>query len=368
MNEKYKSFVKYITSPNAPRHKKTEVILDAAKKFNLNKERKVYYNEYFSVRFCTSKSLSNSFSNTVLALSALQRYDEKPFFVVLVREQADNLILLANSTFLKKISHSSQELSMSNIRGSFNGSDIMHTYEDLQNTPENFEKLFTIHKATKWETNLARLVKATSEIKPVGKKFIPTPEQYNNIINSIKRTSDFIQSAEFNILETELNERCKQHYTEILNISKIDNTNIRGRKIETTITSISTKNGLGDYYRKFDNTHTYTDIKTHIQKFSSNPKAYNLDKFLEQMADPKSIFFLFFIGITENSSIKTLLCPAYNKKLLSNTIIQYHWAGRNSRGVAQFNGKAIEEMLNDPDFKNEIDLKQAQIFLKNLLK
>jgi len=35
----------------------------------------------------------------------------------------------SNTTFLKKISHSSHELRTDNIKGSFNGSDIMVVYE-----------------------------------------------------------------------------------------------------------------------------------------------------------------------------------------------------------------------------------------------
>jgi hypothetical protein len=44
------------------------------------------------------------------------------FFVCVVR-QSENELLLSNSTFLKKISHSSHELSLTNIKGSFNGSE-----------------------------------------------------------------------------------------------------------------------------------------------------------------------------------------------------------------------------------------------------
>ena len=229
MNEDCKAFVNYIISADAPKHNKKKVIDTVVKDFNLIRSRKVYHNDNFSVRFCTCKSSSDSFSNTVLALSALQHYDNKPFFVVLVREMADNLILLANSTFLKKISHSSQELSINNIRGSFNGSDIMHTYKELQNSPHNFEKLFALHQKIQWEDNLQRLVEETSGIIPTGKKFRPTPDEYNNILCSIKRASDFISSDNFNILEEDLNNRCKKHYQDIINASKIENTNIRGR-------------------------------------------------------------------------------------------------------------------------------------------
>ena len=91
-------------------------------KFNLTIDRSVYYNEHFSIRFSQSKT--ESFSNTVLSLSALQKYDSKPFIVCLVMPDK-NRLMLANTSCLSKISHSSHELRMDNIKGSFNGSDIM---------------------------------------------------------------------------------------------------------------------------------------------------------------------------------------------------------------------------------------------------
>lgn len=176
MNNNCKDFVKYILT-SAPKYNKEVVEEDAFKKFGLIKDRKVYHNDYFAVRFSYSKSSSNSFSNTVLSLSALEKYDKIPFFVVLVRRDADNLILLANTTFLKKISHSSQNLRMDNIKGSFNGSDIMRSYEDYANAPENFDFLFALHQGLDWEDNLSRLVDASAKIKPKSQKFVPTEDE-----------------------------------------------------------------------------------------------------------------------------------------------------------------------------------------------
>ena len=144
MNTNCKTFVEYITT-QAPKHNKQALEEDVYSRFKLTKDRKVYHNEYFAVRFSYSKSTSDSFSNTVLSLSALEKYDKIPFFVVLVRQSADNLIFLANTTFLNKISHSSKELSMTNIKGSFNGSDIIRNYNGKLNSPENFDYLFAIH-------------------------------------------------------------------------------------------------------------------------------------------------------------------------------------------------------------------------------
>jgi hypothetical protein len=319
----------------------------------------------------------------------LEKYDRVPFFVVLVRQQGDNLIFLANTTFLKKISHSSQELSMTNIRGSFNGSDIIRKYNDvLTNSPEHFDDLFAIHQGLDWEDNLLRLVDATAHIKPVNQKFDPTEAERQNIFRSVEKAASFIASPNFQQLEKDLDERCRKCQNEIFIASHIENTNIRGRLIESLITAndderqklissmkelemslpaYDTKNGLGDYFVSFDNGDTYTDIKTKIIYLHSNPKAYNIDKFLQQMSDGKSIFLFYFVGVDEHAIFKTLLCSVYHQKLVDNTILQFHWSGRSTRGVAQFNGAAIDEILREPSFQNHIEESQCRQFLTQLL-
>jgi len=94
----------------------TRIVSDA---FHLTKDRSVYYCPDFVIRFSSSAGLN--FGNTVLSLSNLRKYDDRPFIVCLVTPKS-NYCLIANTTFLKKISHSSQELRENNIRGSFNGS------------------------------------------------------------------------------------------------------------------------------------------------------------------------------------------------------------------------------------------------------
>ena len=75
----------------------------------------------------------------------------------------------------------------------------------------------------------------------------------------------------------------------------------------------------------------------------------------------------YFIGIDEKNIFNTLLCSVFHNKLVDNTILQYHWAGRSTRGVAQFNGKAIDEMLQQEKFSNEIEKNKVQDFLKRLI-
>ncbi len=95
---------------------KEDVARATAQRFSLKKDRSVYSRPEFAVRFFTAGGAS--FSNVVLSLSALQKYDHTPFIVCVVRPTGIQL-LLSNTTFLTKISHSSHQLRLDNIRGSF---------------------------------------------------------------------------------------------------------------------------------------------------------------------------------------------------------------------------------------------------------
>ncbi len=386
MNTKATDFVEYIISNKAHHGDKSAVITECQEKFELTKDRSVFACKAFAVRFSWSKS--GSFSNTILSLSHLQKYDDRPFFVVLIQPNKSNIIYLANATFLSKVSHSSKALAVNNIRGSFNGSDILKAFENITNTPANFSKLYTIHEGLEWSDNLLRLVEASSSIQPKSQKFCPTDDQKQNIEQSIDRAKSFIASDNFEVLNADLQRRCDACKDAIWVASKIDNVNIRGRIIEAMITAdnnkrdaiikalkavemeiplYETKNELGDYNRSFDNGDTYTDIKTKVIYLDSAPKAYNVDKFLAKMAEANSSFFFFFIGIDEDGICSTKLCSVYHKKLIENSIVQHHWAGRSTRGVVQFDGKTINAILNDNNFKNDIDSDTAREYIKELL-
>ena len=51
----------------------------------------------------------------------------------------------------------------------------------------------------------------------------------------------------------------------------------------------------------------------------------------------------------------------FNRQLLSGTRIIRHWAGRNSRGVTQYDGEALEAIVED--FDSGIDYIVAQDFI-----
>ena len=374
-------FICFVTQNNgiADKARLTELVKD---KFSLTKDRSVFYCKNFAVRFC--KSQSKSFSNTVLSLSALQKYDNIPFVVCLVLPQS-NCMFLANTTFLRKISHSSQELRVDNIKGSFNGSDIMREFEEVTNEPTNFEFLFTTHENFTFSENLERLVEATNNIQPTGNRFLPTAAQNDCILTSVERAIAFLTSPEYSVLDKDLRERVDAVSSEIAIAAFIDNVNLRGRIIEYLITSadnlkatlikalhdktplpaIYTADKLGDYEREFDNFSTATDIKTKVLFLSSQPKGYNIDKLLAFLATDNSVYLIYVVAIDENKNISTRLCSMYNKQILGGTRILKHWAGRNSRGVTQYDGVALENVISC--FDKSIDKAAAKEFIERCL-
>lgn len=383
MNSKLNSAISFIHSHNGINDKDRLRDLVVAE-FNLVRDRKVYYCSEFAIRF--SAADSRSFPNTVLSLSNLHKVDDRPFIACLVTPK-ENFLLLANTTLLKKISHTSQQLRENNIRGSFNGSDIVRELEGIENTPPNFPRLFDIHAAIGFDGNLARLVEATNNISPSGVKFEVSDAAAKFILASPVRASTFVASNDARQLKAELDAKVAKYKNEILLAALIESGIVRGRVIEyliagedeqlreSLITSLrgnskglpafKTDNTLGDYTRIFDDFHTETDIKTKIMILSSNPKAYNLDKVIEFLATDRSVFMVYFVGIDPGRVLDTVLVSMFQKRLLAATVTLKHWSGRNSRGHAQFEGKAVGELIQNPEF--DIDIELATAFLRQIM-
>jgi hypothetical protein len=128
--------------------------------------------------------------------------------------------------------------------------------------------------------------------------------------------------------------------------------------------AFKTENTLGDYVRVFDHHHTETDIKTKILLLNSNPKAYNIDKFLEFHTRSNTVFLFYFIGIDANRIVNTILISVFQEDLIGSTILLKHWAGRNSRGVTQFEGSTIHRLLESPSTTINVEL--AKNFIRRL--
>ena len=106
MNSRLQDFVRFIGERDGI-NDKAALAKEVVAEFGLTKDRSIFYCADFAVRFSASAKVN--FGNTVLSLSNLKKVDDRPVIVCLVTPTV-NHCFLANTTLLKKISHSSQEL------------------------------------------------------------------------------------------------------------------------------------------------------------------------------------------------------------------------------------------------------------------
>jgi hypothetical protein len=348
----------------SPHSSKDQIASATATQFNLKLSRKVFHRTEFAIRFSTAKG--SSFSNTVLSLSALAAYDKAPFIICIVKPK-DVEFLLANSSLLKKISHSSHQLRIDNVKGSFLGHDILRDLEGLRNCPGNFEKLFSIHGEFTWDENLLRLVEATTAIVPTGVRFNPSAPETANILAAAAVANRISATSEYLGIQKELARIVTQEREAILLAAKIDNINERGNTFEQIITRSGNVHGIQDLQFTLPNeVLLFVDLKTKLLNLASSPKAYNIDKFLKLLSTGNNSLSFFFVGIdVAKQSLCTRLVSVLDSTILKATCIQFHWAGRNSRGVTQLTGDLSP--IFAADFKEKIDPLEATNFLQKFM-
>ena len=71
---------------------------------------------------------------------------------------------------------------------------------------KNFAELFAIHSEIGFDGNLARLVEATNNISPNGSKYNIRAIDKDIILQSPQRAKDFVASAEYSTLKSELDQ------------------------------------------------------------------------------------------------------------------------------------------------------------------
>jgi hypothetical protein len=334
-----------------------------AQRFGLRKQGAAFVGDSFGVRF--SSAAGNSFSNTVCSLKTLLKVDRAPFLIVLVTG-SEPQFFLANTTLLKKISHSSHKLRVDNIRGSFNGTDILREYDGLANVPANFETLFAIHQEFTREENLERLVEATNNIVGRAMRFLPTEAQIGAILRSPSLAAEIIRSAGYRRVCTEMAQIVAECSAEILSLATIDNVNIRGNRIEQSITGGINKHHLGDMIRNIETTELQLEIKTKLMDRASCPKAFNVDKALEFLSGGRALIAYCFVGLHLSAGrVTSSIVSIFDRTVVDATLVQFHWAGRNSRGVTQLSGDLSR--LFAPDYQEQIDVAKAVEFLNKLI-
>lgn len=348
-------------NPSANKSDVQSYLLD---RYNPKKVRSVFLGEDFSIRF--GEANTQSFSNTVLSLSAVQKYDALPIVICIVRPSRLDF-RLANATFLKRISHSSHKLRADNIRGSFLGHDIIDHYEGVPNSPEHFEELFAIHAEFSWEENVTRLVEATNAIVARSTRFEVSDGVLARLLEAPVIAAAAVTTREFQRAELKLSSLVELRGNELLRAAEIDNVNIRGNTIEQIITGEVNAHRLDDLV--FDlpsNGHLVIDIKTKLLNHASAPKAYNIDKLLRVLAQRGNVFCFFFVGLdAAHHSVHTRLTSIFDPIILRSTRVQTHWAGRASRGVTQLMGDLNRIFARD--YRSTVDIEGGQALLRQLV-
>ena len=139
--------------------------------------------------------------------------------------------------------------------------------------------------------------------------------------------------------------------------------------IEKVISGSEADHDFEDMSRSLgDGTQVLIEIKTKLLApgRSSNPKAYNIDKVLEVFSRGNSVAVFLFVGINEKQhhvAVRTV--SILDSQILNATRIQFHWAGRNSRGVTQLTGNLTA--LFSATYEEQIDVARAQQFLQELI-
>jgi len=215
--------------------------------------------------------------------------------------------------------------------------------------------------------NIERLVESTNNIVAKGKKFLANPDNVRNIMSSPDLASALLSHSGYIDIGKKLREATFNKRLEILTAARSSNVNMRGNIIEQIITEGSNFHRIEDLCFELEiGSRVLVDVKTKILALSSSPKGYNIDKFLEELAQGNTVFSFYFIGINpEASAIKTCFVSSFCETIIDMTRIVFHWAGRNSRGVTQLTGD-FRKLFSD-DFIENIDIPKARTFLEMLL-
>ena len=343
-----------------PAASKLDIQAAIGAEFQLTKQRSVYPLLDGAIRI--SEANTGSFSNTVLSLATLKKYDDKPFIVVVVRPERVEF-LLANSTFLRKISHTSHQLRVDNIRGSFLGHDIMREFDGQVNNLANVDSLFVLHRDIDWDDNLIRLVEATSAIVATGRRFDLDDAGRQTILSAPWLALAVAATAEYREIGQSLSGLVLSRADDVLAAAAIDNVNTRGNTIEQIITRAGNLHSLSDLLYPLPEGRSLTvDIKTKLLNRASNPKLYNIDKTLRLLSTGADAFSLLLVGIDPTTrSVIPRFVSVFDRVIVDCTRIQFHWAGRSSRGVTQLTGNIARCFAEG--YVSTIDVERAQAML-----
>jgi hypothetical protein len=84
------------------------------------------------------------------------------------------------------------------------------------------------------------------------------------------------------------------------------------------------------------------------------------------LAEGNTVISFFFVGVNPSGGVvRTGLASTLDETVINATQVQFHWAGRNSRGVTQLTRDL--SFVFDPVFRERVNTARARVFLQELL-
>jgi hypothetical protein len=290
-----------------------------------------HQHQRFALRLARSKGIA--LPNTILGFKRLLKHDAEPIVIVQVYGQSIRF-LLANSTLVAKVSHSSVGLTATTIVGSINGTDVLPASRGgVANTGHNLAALFAVHQAADKASELARIVQATRSISSWRAYWTIDWELVRtNLEKANAAAATAIPHAQLEALLTEV----EQEHGAILELAQRTPGKLPGKKIEQLLTNTMVRHAFGDVSTTdglFE-----VDIKAHRQGTSSNPKAFNMDKVLRLLHE-RPVMPLYLFVVVGDAQLQCRYLPMLHQNVLGHTRWQNRWSGRNAYGGTQLTGE-----------------------------
>ncbi|PYR77267.1 MAG: hypothetical protein DMF86_09660, partial [Acidobacteria bacterium] len=91
-----------------------------------------------------------------------------------------------------------------------------------------------------------------------------------------------------------------------------------------------------------------------------------IDKYLHSLSQGHTVISFFFVGIdVSTGTLRTGFASTLDRSIINATHVQFHWAGRNSRGVTQLTRDL--SVVFATGFRERVDVSHARVFLQELM-
>jgi hypothetical protein len=346
--------------PEATKEEFCDVV---AQRFALTKAGALWVSKDLCIR--ANQSRSEAFTNTVVSVRKLLQYDDRPIVACLLFPGGLRL-LLANTTFVTKVSHSSHGFRVEHPIGSILGTDIATQHAGIANEPCGFARLWALHEAADHAANLARIATATSLLDRPKMSWSPTSEQRDHMLAAPLLAQRVVGLAAYVRAAADLDSRVAARRDAILAAAANPNRKVRGTEIEQIVTAAIATHALADLQLEIDTVTIAVDVKSKRLDRASAPKGYDVAKFLRLLSAGDRLLAIYFVGVDfARGLLSTRLCSVFDRQVLAHSRVEMRWSRRGGLGTVQFHGDL--STIWAPSFREDIDVPSATAWIERLL-